>query len=243
MNHAPLDAVLDRGDAVLRELDGIRYLTYPALDELPGVRALTTLREPDDSPVPNESPEMFLARMRPWVEKAFETPGARFAAGRQVHGDSHVVIASRNMPRPGELRLFDDTDALMTGRRGVALVVLTADCLPIYLACTDARTVCLFHTGKVGTRKRITSQVAKAFIEKLCSRPESTVALIGPSIGDGCYAQRLWEENVRQLQDAGIEQVVHPGLCTRCNLDHFYSYRAEKGFTGRMLSAIILSGA
>jgi copper oxidase (laccase) domain-containing protein len=242
VSHEPLDAVLDRGAAVLRELDGIRSLTYPALNELAGIRAITTLRGAGGSGQ-GDPAESFLADMTPWVEKALGVPGARFAAGRQVHGDEHVVITGDNVPGPGELRRFEHTDALMTALPGVALVVLTADCLPIFLADATARAVCMLHAGKVGTRKQIASQAAHAFLEKLGARAEKTVALIGPSIGDGCYPFRLWEENARQLREAGIGRVVNARLCTACNLAHFYSYRAEKGFTGRMLSAIIVADA
>ncbi len=240
MTHEALASVIENRVAALRELDDIRYLTYPALDELPGVTALTTLRESGRA---NESPDDFLTRVAPWLARAVGAPEACFIAGRQVHGDRHVIITADNMPRPGTLRRFDDTDALMTAQPGVALIVLTADCLPIFLADPAARAVGLMHAGKVGTRKQIASRVARAFFAHLGARPEHTVALIGPSIGDGCYPQRLWEENVAQLEAAGIGRIVEPGLCTRCNLSEFYSYRAEKGFTGRMLSAIILTDA
>lgn len=240
MTHEALASVIEKADVALHELDGIRYLTYPALDELPRVTALTTLRESGKA---NESPDHFLGRIGPWLARALGAPDVCLAAGRQIHRDRHVVITPENMARPGELRRFDDTDALMTARPGVALIVLTADCLPIFLADPGACAVGLIHAGKVGTRKRIASQVADALFDKLGARPERTVALIGPSVGDGCYPQRLWEENVAQLRAAAVGRIVEPGLCTRCNLNEFYSYRAEKGFTGRMLSTIILSGA
>jgi len=124
----------------------------------------------------------------------------------------------------------------------VALAVLTADCLPIFIADPAGHAICVLHAGKVGTRKQIASSVGKMFRDRFGSAPERAVALIGPSIGDGCYPQRLWEANSAQLKGAGIEDPVLAGLCTRCNPDNFYSYRAEKGFTGRMLSAIILTG-
>ena len=255
MTHEPLDAVLARGDAALHELNGVPYLTYPALDELPGVRALTTMREPDpgllapvladwDTPSPNLVDTVRVHKtVGQWLARALDVPNASFASGRQTHEDHCEIIGADNVPAPGQLVRFSRTDALMTGLPGVALVVQTADCLPIFLADATARAVCMLHAGKVGTRKQIVSQVTNAFFDKLGARAERTVALLGPSIGDGCYPSRLWEDNVRQLREAGIEQVVNPRLCTACNLDHFYSYRAEKGFTGRMLSAIIAADA
>ncbi len=48
----------------------------------------------------------------------------------------------------------------------------------------------------------------------------------------------LWEANRRQLLDAGLREknIWVAAECTSCNNDRYFSYRAEHGFTGRMLS-------
>jgi YfiH family protein len=48
----------------------------------------------------------------------------------------------------------------------------------------------------------------------------------------------LIEANRRQLLDAGLrpEAITVIGHCTRCQRNRYFSYRAEQGFTGRMLS-------
>jgi hypothetical protein len=50
----------------------------------------------------------------------------------------------------------------------------------------------------------------------------------------------LVEANRRQLLDAGIapEKIYALNLCTSCDTKRFFSYRAEQGATGRMISAI-----
>lgn len=55
----------------------------------------------------------------------------------------------------------------------------------------------------------------------------------------------LWEANRRQLLEAGVgeERIVAVGECTACAVDgggrrRYFSHRAEKGFTGRMLSVV-----
>jgi len=113
MPHEPLETVLARGDVIRHELDGVPYLTYPVLDTLPGIRALTTLREPGWS---GETPADFLVRVGPWLARALKVPDASFAAGRQVHEDTCVVIGAENEPPPGQWRRYEDTDALMTDR-------------------------------------------------------------------------------------------------------------------------------
>jgi hypothetical protein len=58
---------------------------------------------------------------------------------------------------------------------------------------------------------------------------------IGPSLH-----LDLVEANRRQLLDAGLkaEAISVVGDCTSCRTDRYFSYRAEHGFTGRMLSVI-----
>jgi YfiH family protein len=50
----------------------------------------------------------------------------------------------------------------------------------------------------------------------------------------------LWEANRRQLIAAGVREknITVTGLCTACNTERFFSHRAERGFTGRMLNVI-----
>lgn len=50
----------------------------------------------------------------------------------------------------------------------------------------------------------------------------------------------LHEANRRQLLDAGLsaDSIEVLDYCTSCRTDLFFSYRAEKGFTGRMLAVI-----
>lgn len=46
--------------------------------------------------------------------------------------------------------------------------------------------------------------------------------------------------NRRQLLDAGLkpEQIQWPGACTNCQTDLFFSHRAQRGRTGRMMAVI-----
>ena len=63
------------------------------------------------------------------------------------------------------------------------------------------------------------------------------------NIGPGLHLD-LAEANRRQLIDSGVDpaaiSVLHD--CTSCRSDHYFSYRAEHGLTGRMLSVIGIRG-
>lgn len=63
-----------------------------------------------------------------------------------------------------------------------------------------------------------------------------------PGHGDLCVKLHLdlSDANRRQLQSVGVpdKQIAVLGECTACNTRKFFSHRAEKGHTGRMLAAI-----
>jgi hypothetical protein len=50
----------------------------------------------------------------------------------------------------------------------------------------------------------------------------------------------LGEANRRQLIDVGVpaKNITDLGLCTSCHTELFFSHRAEKGVTGRMMAAV-----
>ena len=50
----------------------------------------------------------------------------------------------------------------------------------------------------------------------------------------------LAEANRRQLLDAGLaaRSIFDFGLCSSCRVDLFFSHRAEKGLTGRMMAVV-----
>ena len=52
----------------------------------------------------------------------------------------------------------------------------------------------------------------------------------------------LWQTNRNQLLMAGLlpEHVELPEVCTSCNLDRFFSYRGERGITGRFPALLAL---
>ncbi len=55
----------------------------------------------------------------------------------------------------------------------------------------------------------------------------------------------LAEANRRQLLDAGLgaESIFALSECTSCNPDRFFSYRAERGKTGRQLAVVGIAPA
>jgi copper oxidase (laccase) domain-containing protein len=46
---------------------------------------------------------------------------------------------------------------------------------------------------------------------------------------------------VAQCRDAGVTHVADSGICTGANVARYYSYRVERGRTGRMLALLALT--
>jgi YfiH family protein len=63
---------------------------------------------------------------------------------------------------------------------------------------------------------------------------DSTELLLFHDIeGDNGTYLDLWKANRLTLENAGVKHIELSELCTACNLDDWYSHRAEKGQTGR----------
>lgn len=60
--------------------------------------------------------------------------------------------------------------------------------------------------------------------------------------GSGRWNLDLWAANRQSLIEAGVaaEKIAVSGMCTCCNQDMLYSYRGEKGSTGRLAAVIRL---
>jgi len=188
-------------------------------------------------------------------------PVSAWAQGRQVHG---AVVR-----RVRDVCVLDERDAAADGQalslRGVAGVVLTADCLPVVVGSADA--VAVLHAGWRGLAAGILEEGVRALRELGAHGP--LAAVIGPGAGACCYevgpevrvafaadgvltgegAHRidLKVTAARRLHAAGVETVHDCALCTMCAADPatgerlFFSHRADGVPTGRQAGIAWLS--
>ena len=99
----------------------------------------------------------------------------------QVHGAAVFAVSAEGLPVPRP-----EGDALVTDRPGVAVGVVTADCLPVLLSGPGGRVVAAVHAGWRGTL----AGVATAAVAEVESRygvvPADLTALLGPCIRACC---------------------------------------------------------
>lgn len=210
--------------------------TFAALERLPGVRALFVGRAAGIDVDADRA--TVLARLDPVHRAALGRAGwdaARLATAEQVHGAEVAVIDGRSAALPAR-----GADALVTSSRGAVLGVYVADCAAVFIADRHARCVGLAHSGREGTRGNIVGRTIRAMTEAFGAPPADLVVQVSPCIRPPCYEVDFAAEIRRQAAEAGAGDIHDDCVCTGCDTLRYYSYRLEKGRTGRMLAAISL---
>ncbi|MFC5723140.1 peptidoglycan editing factor PgeF [Streptomyces gamaensis] len=204
-----------------------------------------------------DDPAAVLAN-RERVAKSLGLDPAAVVWMNQVHGRDVAVVDG---PWQGEE--VPAVDALVTARRGLALAVLTADCVPVLLADPVAGIAGAAHAGRPG----LVAGVVPAVVERMTALgadPARILARIGPSVCGLCYeVPRAMRAEVAavvpearsttrqgtpavdvaagvraQLGRLGVTAGGEPPVCTLESADHF-SYRRERT-TGRLASYVWL---
>jgi polyphenol oxidase len=164
---------------------------------------------------------------------------------RQIH--SAVAL-------PAQEGVCGEGDALYSAEAGLALCVVTADCVPVLVAGPEG--LAAIHAGWRG----IVGGVIPAALDKMTGDPAERTAWIGPAIGPCCY--EVGPDVAAQVIAAGGPEVAHPGpngkphldlqaavrhqleaagvrqvfvlpVCTRCDKEKLWSYRREGKAAGR----------
>lgn len=159
-----------------------------------------------------------------------------FATAEQVHGKEIAVLQEPL----GEERSFAGADGLITDQREISLGIYVADCCAVFLVDPVRPAIGLVHSGKKGTELAIVAEAITRMREHFGSQPQEMLVQLSPCIRPPHYEVDFAREIVRQLRACGVAQVDDAGRCTACDLQRYYSYRAEKARTGRMLALLAL---
>lgn len=178
-----------------------------------------------------------LRRLEKYHTAALTALGDRsLRLAQQVHGKG-VAVVDRHSPRT-----LLEADGLITSDPRVTLGIYVADCCAIYLVDTILHVIGLVHSGKKGTALNIACESVREMRETFGSEAGHIVAQLSPCIRPPNYEIDFAGEIIRQLESAGVGQIQDCCENTGADLEHFYSYRTEKGQTGRMLAFLALKG-
>jgi len=170
---------------------------------------------------------------------------------KQVHGNKIAIVdevASALRVERGyhgveslPNREFPGCDGMITNQRGIVLGVYVADCCAVYIVDPKTPAVGLVHSGRKGTELGVVTSAIKQMIDRFGSDPAEMIVQLSPCIRPPHYEIDFAAEIIRQCSVLGVKQIHDSGICTACDLGRYYSYRAEKGKTGRMLALIALN--
>ncbi|MBD0323149.1 MAG: peptidoglycan editing factor PgeF [Aldersonia sp.] len=121
-----------------------------------------------------------VAANRERLAREIGLPLDRLVWMEQIHGRNVVVVDG---PQPGPV---EATDALVTTTPDLALVVLTADCVPILLSDDEAGVIAAVHAGRVGARIGIVPRVLEVMVEQ-GAQISRIGALLGPAASGRQY--------------------------------------------------------
>ena len=184
----------------------------------------------------------------------------------QVH--SADVICS-DIPRPLDA-MHEKGDAILTDNPQITLFMRFADCVPILLHDPERRVIGVVHAGWQGTVKKVVQHAVQKMTLQYGSHPGDIYAGIGPSIGpdhyqvgedvinqvhasfgnnapeilihhNGSTHLDLWQANSILLEQAGVSHIEIANICTACDINRWYSHRAEHGKTGRFGAILTLA--
>ena len=160
-----------------------------------------------------------------------------FVTAEQVHGNGIGVIDAP----VAEGKCFEACDGLVTNQPGVCLGIYVADCCAVYLVDPIRRAIGLVHSGKKGTELGIAAKAIDLMGSRFGCVAQDLIVQLSPCIRPPHYEIDFAAEIIRSCRDRGVTRVHDSGVCTACRLERYYSYRAEKGRTGRMLALLAMS--
>ncbi len=222
-------------------------VTVPELRfELPGaVAVLFTDRSHGSFALPSE-PDGGVRAAEVHERVAGLTGVTEVARGRQVHG---AAVSRVTTPPSHDARDHHaggvEADGQATSVRGLAVMVVTADCLPVAVAGDGV--VAMLHAGWRGLAAGVLEQGVLAVRD--LAGPGPLAAVIGPGAGPCCYEVGVEVHEAlsvsrggptidlpavarSRLVAAGVKDIRTVGTCTICS-PRFYSHRREGALAGR----------
>jgi YfiH family protein len=197
--------------------------TFPALLR-PGVRHGFSTRSR------NELSGLEAEMLASFAELGF--PIGKAASGEQPHGNRIAAVTN-----PGRV---PGVDALSTATTGLPLIVRVADCGPVFFYDPIRKAIALAHSGRRGTEGNIVGETLAHLKAAYGSETKDLIVQLGPCIRPPHYEIDFAAEIGRQAAAGGVIHFHDAGTCTASNLTRYYSYRAEKGKTGRMWAVLML---
>ena len=213
---------------------------FPALDALPVLHGFTGRVAGLDVQTDRA---LALERLKDYHREAQVKIGAGrlpLITAEQVHG-KEVAVLRRGDALPSAP--LTGADGIVTDRDDVCLGIYVADCCAVYLVDPVKGVLGLVHAGKKGAELGIVAVAIERMEQTFGTSARDLVVQLSPCIRPPWYEVDFAELVLEQCRTAGVGQVEDCRVCTATNAELYYSYRREKGRTGRMLALLALRPA
>ena len=208
-------------------------LRFASLSNQEGFHHAFTLRHPEINVAVDR--EEAVGRLAEWHgDVARELGFTRFVLGQQVHG-SDIAIVDTSAVSP-----IGNVDGLICNLPDLLLGVYVADCCAVFLTDAQSGAFGIVHSGKKGTEANITGKAIDMMRDRFGSNPSDVTVQLSPCIRPPAYEIDFAADIREQAARSGVpaDQIHDDRTCTSSDLTRFYSYRMEKGKTGRMLALL-----
>ncbi len=186
---------------------------------------------------------------------------------KQVHSATIMEVDHKQSGQGwlNESEHIPEADGLITMTPGLPLAVKTADCLPVMISSTSGQAIAIIHAGWRGLVNGIIAVTVEKLRTCLSIEQQQFIVVLGPCISQNHFS--VTKELFNQFEPFGPEafkiidnigyvnmqaiarqQLMKLGLnnnniyqvpgCTFSDSNDYFSYRRDKGNTGRMLSMI-----
>ena len=206
-----------------------------ALEGTPGIEAHFIGRIPGLSISVERSEAMAL--LAPQHHRILQQSGLEnfpLVTAEQIHGKEIAIVTGATTSA------IQGVDALITCKRALTLGIYVADCAPVWIVARDGSAGALVHAGKKGTELGIVPLVIEKLLKITELDSQDLIVVIGPCIRPPCYEIDFAARIREQARACGVLDIHDPEICTACHPELYYSYRSEKGLTGRMLATLTL---
>jgi copper oxidase (laccase) domain-containing protein len=211
------------------------WMTFPLLESLPDFAHRFTLRHP--AILVDAERDEVVERLWSWHrdlagEMGFNSD--QLCIAEQVHGKGVAVVhqpPSQPIPR---------VDGIISGNAGLVIGIYVADCGAIYLADPVSGAFGVLHSGKKGSEMGIVAEGIRLMQQHFGALTENIRVQLAPCIRPPVYEVDFAGQIRESCLNVGIrpEHYADCGICTSSDPQRYYSYRQEKGRTGRMLALL-----
>jgi polyphenol oxidase len=218
----------------------LAFEQFPALSAIGICRHVFTQRIPSID-VSHDKPEVLkrLDTAHREIRNAIGVGDWPLFTAQQIHGNKIAIVDSCSHGPVG--REFRGCDGIITNHRGIVLGVYVADCCAVYIVDPKTSAIGLVHSGRKGTELDIVTNAINQMTDHFGSDPANMIVQLSPCIRPPHYEVDFAAEIVDQCRALGVNEIHDSDVCTACDLNRYYSYRAEKGKTGRMLALLGLN--